>query len=140
VYLLDTDHVSLLLTGHPKVTARIAEKPEADIWVSPVTVEEMMRGRLAEVNAVREGKSRSTMEAAYALFLADMAMALRFQILPYTNNAEELYRAFPAAVKRVGKQDCRIAALALVAGFAVVTRNSVHYSQIPGLSIEDWTV
>lgn len=140
MYLLDTDHVSLLLFGHPGITARVASKPENSIWISPITVEEITRGRLAEVNAAREGKSRVTLEAAYALFLTDVELALRFPILPYTMVAENFYRASLASIKRIGKQDARIAALALVTGYTVVTRNENHFSQVPGLVIEDWTL
>jgi predicted nucleic acid-binding protein len=62
-----------------------------------------------------------------------------FNILPYTNAAEEHYRAYPAAVKRIGKMDCRLAAHAVLSGFIVVTCNTADFSRIPEAKIEDWS-
>ena len=45
--LLDTDHVSLHERGHLPVRARLASFVPEEVAVSIVTVEEMLRGRLA---------------------------------------------------------------------------------------------
>ncbi len=62
-----------------------------------------------------------------------------FQILPYTDEAEQLYQSWPAKQKRVGPNDCRIAASAIVAGLTVVTCNQKDFSTVPGLVWEDWS-
>ena len=57
-----------------------------------------------------------------------------------TDEAERLFRSWPAAVKRVGANDCRIAASAVVRGYTVVTCNGKDFGRIPGVAFEDWTV
>ena len=73
------------------------------------------------------------------LFLADLIRSLSvFSLLPYTDDAEALYRSWPARQKRVGPNDCRVAASAILAGFTVVTCNGKDFSAIPGVIWEDW--
>jgi len=62
-----------------------------------------------------------------------------FQILPYTDEAEQLYQSWPAKQKRVGPNDCRIAASAIIAGFTVITGNGKDFSAIPGIIWQDWS-
>ena len=42
-------------------------------------------------------------------------------------------------VRRIGSQDCRIAASAIAAGWIVVTANQKDFSRIPGVQFEDWS-
>jgi tRNA(fMet)-specific endonuclease VapC len=41
---------------------------------------------------------------------------------------------------RIGTMDLRIAAVALTRGYTVLTSNTRDFSQVPGLTTEDWTV
>lgn len=60
--------------------------------------------------------------------------------------AEEVYRAYDASIKRIGKRNCRLAAHAS-AGFTAVTCNTADFnpadfntadfSRGPGVSVED---
>lgn len=45
LYILDTDHLSLLQRGHPLVLARLASVPVAQRAVRIVTVDEQLQGR-----------------------------------------------------------------------------------------------
>jgi tRNA(fMet)-specific endonuclease VapC len=138
-YLLDTNMVRAILNGDANVAKRVLATPFEDIFLSIVAVEEMTRGRLAELNDARENKSKLSLETAYTWFLETLYLVHRFQILNYTDVAEAAYRDFPASLKRIGRQDCRIAAQALTENLIVITRNTEHFSQVVGLHCEDWT-
>lgn len=49
LYILDTDHVSLFQRDHPLVVAKITETLPEQLAVTVITVEEQMRGRLAQI-------------------------------------------------------------------------------------------
>ncbi len=139
-YLLDTNIVRAILDGEAFVAQNVLSVPAANLFLSAVAVEEMIRGRLAELNDAREGKSRIGITLAYEWFLETIHLVHRFQILNYTDADEARYREFSAAIKRVGRQDCRIAAQALNHGLVVVTRNTRHFAQVPNLQCDDWTL
>jgi tRNA(fMet)-specific endonuclease VapC len=41
-------------------------------------------------------------------------------------------------LKKIGRRDLLIGAIALAHGATLVTRNLRHFSQIPGLRVENW--
>ena len=64
--LFDTDHMSLHERGHLPLRTRLASFPPEEVAVSVVTVEEMLRGRLAILARRAEGEARVH---AYTKFL-----------------------------------------------------------------------
>ena len=127
MYVLDTDTYSNLLRGHKAIKRRASQVPRGLMYLCPVTPEEMLRGRLDAINQYR---ARQDVRLPHAYdFLLDLLRELnRASILRYDEDADRLYRSWPAHVKRAGSQDCRIAATALVNGFTVVTANTAHFS------------
>ena len=137
-YILDTDAVSIFLRGHAQIVERVGLVRPEDVWITAVTVEEMLSGRLAAINNARARAQVGTARS-YTL-LVDLVHALaRFNIVVPTEEAERLYLSWPAQVRRVGKQDCRIAACAILSTFTLVTCNYKDYSRIPGVVFEDWS-
>jgi Predicted nucleic acid-binding protein, contains PIN domain len=135
-FLLDTDHVSLHERGHLPLRARMASMPSESIAVSVVTVEEMVRGRLAVLARRSEGEARTR---AYAKFLETVVFFGSIPVVPFDLACEQKYQELRALRLRVGSQDLRIAATALVNNLVLVTRNRQDFEHIPGLSIEDWS-
>ena len=96
-----------------------------------------MRGML---NLLQHMEKAGKDAVGYAeLLRADYGLHL-FPILPYTDEAHAHLAAFAPAVRRLGRADCQIAAIALANNCVVVTRNTRHFAPIPGVSIEDWTI
>lgn len=89
--------------------------------------------------AFPEFRQSPQLPVAYDLLLDIVRDLNRVSILRYDDDANQIFRAWPASLKRAGSQDCRIAAVALANGFTVVTSNTKHFAKI-GVSYEDWTL
>ena len=140
MYLLDTSVVSNFLDErryYPQLTSRILSKPPEQIFISIITVEEILQGALA---SVQKAKRKSSVIKAYQYFEDLFSAMHRFQILSYTLEAEKIYQSLPARIKRIGTQDCRIAAIARANEFTVITVNVNDFANISISEIEDWTL
>ena len=66
-----------------------------------------------------------------------------FQILPYTDEADQLYRSWTGKGAGPGQNDWRIAASAVAANMIVVTADKgfakIHQF-VPDLNYEDWSL
>lgn len=134
--ILDTDHVSLQERGHLPLRARLASLPPGAIAVSVVTVEEMLRGRLAILARRSEGEARVR---AYAKFLETVLFFSSVPVIPFDSTCEQQFQALRTMRLRVGSQDLRIAATALVHNVVLATRNRRDFEQVPGLMLDDWS-
>ncbi|HET6573237.1 MAG TPA: type II toxin-antitoxin system VapC family toxin [Fimbriiglobus sp.] len=134
----DTDVVSDLFNSVPGVVARMAALPAADLYVPIVVAEEVFRGRLDAIRKAQAGATRFSLEKAYEEFAKSLTDLRQFQTLPYTAAADALFKAWRTAKVRIGTQDLRIAAICLVHGAKLVTRNARDYAQVPGLNLEVW--
>ncbi len=138
MYLLDTDTYSNMLRPSLVILERVSKTPPGSVYLCAVTPEEMLRGRLNAINQARASQE-TRLPLAYD-FLMDLIRELsRVSILRYDADAVQIFRDFPASVKRAGSQDCRIAAVALANAFTVVTSNTAHFAKI-GVVTEDWNL
>jgi tRNA(fMet)-specific endonuclease VapC len=135
VYILDTDHVSLLQRGNAAVVTRVAALAATDVAITMITADEQLQGRLTVIR-----RARTQIDAARGY--ERLYETLRF----YGSVALVLYDAVAARFDdlrrqgiRIGTQDLRIAAIALTQGATLVTRNTRDFSHVPGLITEDWS-
>lgn len=139
LFLLDTDHVSLLLGGHPLVGRRVGEVGEQAV-ISLVTVQELFNGWVVRINGARE---LDDLVRLYDKLNRTLLLCKRIRVLEFDQAVaqvlQQLLRDNPGLSKQRLKQDMRIAATALANGAVMVTRNARDFSLVPGLKIEDWT-
>jgi predicted nucleic acid-binding protein len=88
---------------------------------------------------IRHDQRKGKGTGGYALLARILQDIPSFQILPFNDQANLIYKAMPAAIKRLGSADCRIAASAIAYGYTVITRNARDFGQIPNVKFEDWT-
>lgn len=140
MYFLDSDTFRLFRDGNTKVLATIAQTPYADIYLSGITVEEVANGWFSEINDIRSGKSKVSLDFAYGSFLQAVKDVSGFQLLPYSQTAEQRFRELKKVAKNVRAMDIRLAAHAITTGATVVTRNAIDFGRIPGVQFVDWSV
>jgi tRNA(fMet)-specific endonuclease VapC len=140
MYLLDTDHMSILERGGADalpLTLRLSRVPDTEIVSCIVVYEEQMRGWLAEGAKARSG-SRWT--EAYSDLTDNLKIYCAMTLLPFDAVAAARFDMLQKSKIRIGTQDIKIAAIALANGATVLTRNTRHFSKVPDLLFEDWTI
>ena len=137
LYVLDTDILSLAQHAHPTVLQRVRQHRSDRIAVSIISVEEQLTGWYT---TVRRARRPDQLAWAYENLTRAVAYLARLEILSFTPQAAARYDQFRQLKLRVGKNDLRIASIALEHGATVVTRNVADFGQVPGLTIEDRSV
>jgi predicted nucleic acid-binding protein len=134
-YLLDTDIITALQHNHPTVLARVGAVSPATLFVTIVSVEEQVEGRL---HALRGPLSSDRLVEAYHRLLQTVRFFATVNILPFDQAAARKDEEFRRQYRRMGAKDRRIAAVASVTGCTLVTRNTVHFQSVEGLALENW--
>ncbi len=134
--LLDTDTFTLLTSAHPRVAARFAAASDP-VTVTVVTRIEALQGRFAFVFRAADGpellRAQQWLQrtdadlAPFTPVLFDAAAAAEFERLQQNKK-----------IKKIGRGDLLIAAIALANRATLVTRNLKDFRKVPGLQIENW--
>jgi tRNA(fMet)-specific endonuclease VapC len=138
LYILDTDHLTLLKRNNYEVNSKVLCIPSKDIFITIVTVEEQLRGRLAIISKVATQPDKFNI--AYEYLFESLMDFHTFNILKFDPNAVYLFRQFRQQKIRIGTQDLKIACISISQKAILVTRNSRDFIQVPGLLIEDWSI
>lgn len=140
MYILDSDIVSIVIwrrEDYQRVLERLQPIPAGMLFTSIITVNELLEGTAGLIR--RSARTVSAM-SAYDRLGSILSYVCHVDVLPFDDPAYATFASFPASAKRVGTNDCRIAAIAISRGMTVVTRNSRDFDRIPGVKHEDWTV
>ncbi|HFC12104.1 MAG TPA: type II toxin-antitoxin system VapC family toxin [Anaerolineae bacterium] len=106
-----------------------------DIAITAITVEELLRGRLAQI---RRAKQMAARVSAFYWLEATLEHLCQFTVLGCTEEAEAWVRLWRSQKIRIGSQDLRIASICLANNAMLITRNKKDFCQIPKLIIESW--
>lgn len=136
MFLLDTDTLSLLLRGHPRVAERMAQATE-EVAITLITRIEILQGRFA---FVLKAENREKLLQAQQRLRESEDDLNRFTVIAIGPEAAEEFDR-PRANKRlksIGRADLLITALNLAARATLVTRNQKDFGRVPGLMTENW--
>jgi tRNA(fMet)-specific endonuclease VapC len=135
LYVLDTDHLSLLQRGNQRVIAGLVANRPGTVGITIVTAEEQLRGRFLQI---RKSPVGPACVAAYRQLRETIADLNTLPILDFDQVFETLDQSLRKQNPRLDTQDRRIAAIALANRCVLVTRNNVDFGQIAGLTLQDW--
>lgn len=137
IHVLDTDIMTLYQHGHEAVARNILAHPISDLAVTVISVEEELTGWYTKLRRARDSEQ---LARAYQRMTDAVPFFARFRIYSFTQSAIGRYENLRSLHKRSSKNDLRIAAIAIENGATLVTRNTVDFKHIVGLTLEDWSV
>ena len=139
MYLLDTDHISLMDRGRAEgqnIPARLSRVPQDDVSASVISYEEQIRGWVSVIAQAR------TVERQIPLY-RELERLLRFYcitpFLPFDERAAAEFKRLKQSRVRIGTMDLKIAAIALANDATLLTRNLSDFGKVPDLTAEDWS-
>lgn len=132
-YLLDTNAVSALMKGDPRVVQKLRETTRGDIAIPQPVIAEIAYG----IERLPKSKQRRRLEERFELICVELKRAA------WTDAVSERFGFVKAALERKGRRiedfDAAIAAHALADQSTLVTSNLADMSRVPGLRVEDWS-
>jgi tRNA(fMet)-specific endonuclease VapC len=103
--------------------------------VTVVTVEEQMRGWLAEI---RRQLDLNRQIEPYAQLQRQVEIFSEWIILLWDSEAAASFTQLRRDGVRIGSLDLKIACIALAHDVTLLTRNTSDFSRVPGLRFENW--
>lgn len=138
MYLLDTDHLSLLQRDTPvgrSILLRLATI-NVHFGTTVITYEEQTRGWLAHL---ARAKNLDEQVAAYQFLEQHAVNYCDIPIVAFNQAAVQVYQRLRKAYPRLGTMDLKIAAIALTNQAILLTRNASDFGQIAELQTQDWS-
>ena len=133
--LLDTNVVSELMRRepNPSAVAWVDAQPLRNLHISSVTRAEIELG----IALLPEGRRKQGLKTVAMRVFAEF----HGRCLAFDERAASLYAELVASRMHTGRpisvEDAQIAAVALVGGFTLATRNVIDFAGIDGLSVVD---
>ena len=140
MYILDTDHLSLLgraPSGAERLRLRLARLRPGERVATIINFEEQMRGWMSHLAVAR---SLARQVDAYRRLKEFLDRYLKIAVLEFDEAAAAEFERLERLRLRIGTMDLKIAAIALVHNATVLTKNFKDFARVPDLRIEDWTV
>lgn len=136
-YVFDTYIMSLVERGHPALKTRIAGEDPASLSTTVISFREQLDGWQ---DYIRKAKTDQAIERGHDGLIGALDLYGRMRVLRYDVPSIAKFKLLLGLRINIGKNDLRIAAIALVHGATLVTRNLRDFGRVPGLIVEDWTV
>ena len=139
MYILDTDHMSLLERGGPEseqIRSCLRLIPQDDVATTIVSYEEQTRGWLGRIAQFSDPERQVVL---YAKLKQQLQNYCRVAVLDFDERSAQKLVTLQKAKLRIGTMDLKIAAITLANGATLVTRNLSDFGKVPELVLEDWS-
>ena len=135
-FVLDTDMMSLLQRGHPRVAAQFDHYQPYEVATTVISVEEQLSGWYT---LLRRAKTPMDLVRIYGYMSETVRFLGTLPILTFTDEAAGIYERLRNRHSRIGRMDLRIGAIVIAQDATLVTRNLADFKEIEGLVVVDWS-
>jgi tRNA(fMet)-specific endonuclease VapC len=137
MYILDTNVLTALHLGNPKILNAVQRIGNAKVAITVVTKVEMLRGRIDFLLKADNGES---LRRAQDLLWVTEERLNEIEILPFDNGAIAQFERLitQSSMRKAGRADLLIASIALSHRATLVTRNSKDFQRCPNLDLVNW--
>ena len=137
MHLLDTDTLTHLYAGNTNAIARLNAVEDAEVGITIITKAEILRGRIEYL--IKAENKDSLLKAQELLFRTEELLA-ELLIVPISQKAADEFERLRkvSKLRKVGRADLLIASISLANRATLVTRNTKHFKQIPGVRVVNW--
>ena len=140
MFLFDTDHIVFLQRGSTpesgRIISRAARHVPANFYFPVISLHEEFLGWNSYIN---RGNTPTAIVHGYSMMEGIAKNFAKRQVASFELPAATEFESLRRQRVRIGTMDLRIAAIALVRGYTVLSRNLVDFQKVPGLVVEDWT-
>jgi len=137
MHLLDADTLTHLHAGRPQVSKHLRETTDADVGTTIITRAELLRGR---IEFLLKASTGAELLRAQQLLLRTEELLAQIRIVPLDESAAVQFDRLRTTrvLRKLGRADLLVASIALARRATLVTRNTRHFKQIPGLVVVNW--
>jgi tRNA(fMet)-specific endonuclease VapC len=136
MHLLDTDTLTHLHAGHPRVVRHIQEVPDAEVGTTIISKIEILRGRQEFLLKATE----ADLLRAQALLMRSEERLAELLVVALDETAVTIFQRLgqTRGLKGIGRADLLIASIVLAHDATLVTRNLRHFRAVPRLRTTNW--
>ncbi len=137
MYILDTDTLSRLHAGDPRLRERQGRVDPSLIVTTAITRIEILQGRFDYLLKAADG---ADLLRAFGWLVRSEESLVRINILPIDAAAAAEFDRLRQnkKLKKIGRGDLLIAAVTLAHRATLVSGNLRHFRQVPNLQVENW--
>jgi tRNA(fMet)-specific endonuclease VapC len=137
MHLLDTDTLTHLYAGHPRVTAHLRTLDDPIVGTTIITKSELLRGR---VEFLLKAATGAEALRAQQWFTRTEELLSQIMVVPFDETAAGQFDRLRTnkVYHKIGHADLLIASIVLANHATLVTRNTRHFRQIHGLTVVNW--
>lgn len=139
MFILDTDHVSLLErvdnVDKQRLLNRLNRLAAGELATTIIAFEEQMRGWLAYL---AKSRSMSQQVEAYRRLRRQLENYCSIIVLDFDDRAAAEFQRLKAQRLRIGTMDLKMSAIVHANDGVLLSRNLVDFRRVPNLKVEDW--